>query len=258
MSKRSQASLEHFSQVEVSKPSDVILAQIRSLIREGKLRPGDVLPSERALAERFGVGRAQVREGLKRLEFYGILRTEPNKGTVVAGLGAKTLEGIISSVVQLDRNDAQSLFETRAILETASARLAAARITPDLLKEVRTAHTRFRDEVNNGRRALEEDHVFHLKIGEATGNSILSSFVGLLTPDVIQMNRNVEEPDPGYRKQTLSEHERVMEALEAGNAEEAASAMERHMELAYARRFGQETADSGKSTKRNKDSVDES
>lgn len=240
MSRRSQANLEHFSQVEVRKPSDVILAQIRSLIREGKLRPGDTLPSERALANRFGVGRAQVREGLKRLEFYGILRTEPNKGTVVAGLGAKTLEGIISSVVQLDRSDAQSLFETRAVLETASARLAAARITPDMLNEVVAAHDRFRIEINNGRRALEEDHIFHLKIAEATGNSILSSLVGMLTPDVIQMNRHVEDTDTGSRKQALSEHEAVLEALEAGNAEEAAVAMRRHMERAYARRFGQE------------------
>ena len=238
MPKDPDAKLQYFTQVEVKKPSDIIIDQIRSLIRDGKLRPGDALPSERVLAARLGVGRAQVREGLKRLEFFGILRTEPNKGTVVASLGVQALEGVISSVLHLDRGDVRSLFETRAILETASARLAAQRATEQTLQPVRAAHKRFGDTVQSGRRALEEDHVFDLKISEAADNSVLASLIGLLTPDVIMINREVEEPHANLRQAALAEHEAIMDALESRDGTRAAAAMERHMEQASMRRFG--------------------
>jgi len=246
MARENEAKLEYFAQVNVKKPSDVIIDQIRTLIRDGKLRPGDALPSERVLAERFGVGRAQVREALKRLEFYGILRTEPNKGSVVASLGIQALEGIISTVLHLDRGDVRALFETRAILETAVVRLASIRANGELLETVREAHERFRDEVRQGRRALEQDHVFHLKIAEAAGNSILASLVSLLTPDVIMINRDADDPQPQNREEALSEHEAIVQALDAHDSERAVAAMQRHMDNAFVRRFGESPSEQGR------------
>lgn len=231
--------LEYFDEVKVQKPSDVIISQIRTLISQGKLKPGDKLPSERTLVERFGVGRGQVREGLKRLEFFGILRTEPNKGTVVASLGGKALEGLISSILQFDRDDLRSLFETRAVLEVESARLAALRGTDAAIAAIRQAHFEFSREVESGMRALEEDHIFHLKIAEATQNAILGSFISLLTPDVIKSNRGVEDRDNAYRGQALSEHTDILRALENRDSETAANAMRQHMLHAQIRRFGE-------------------
>lgn len=237
MEQNEGAKLQYFQQVELKKPSDMIIDQIRGLIKNGKLRPGDTLPSERKLAETCGVGRAQVREGLKRLEFFGILKTEPNKGTVVASLGVSALEGLISSVLQLDQSDVKALFETRRILEIEAARLAALRGTAEGLQAVRAAHSRFTEEVRSGRRALEEDHLFHLKIGEATNNSVLASLIGLVTPDIIRMNRNAEDPHSEYRLQALREHQAVMERMEDRDAEGAAEAMREHMRRASERRF---------------------
>ena len=65
----------HFTELEFKKPSDLIISQIRRLITEGVLKPGDRLPPERELAERFAVGRGHVRDAIKKLEFYGILKT---------------------------------------------------------------------------------------------------------------------------------------------------------------------------------------
>ncbi|RKX78101.1 MAG: GntR family transcriptional regulator [Spirochaetes bacterium] len=230
--------LEYFQEINVQKPSDIIIEQIRKLIRTGVLKPGDRLPPERALMERFGVGRGYVREALKRLEFYGILKTEPKKGTVVASLGVRALEGLISNILRIDQKDLESLFETRAILEVQVARLAAHRATEKDITEIENLLEEFKSKVLAGNRALEEDHLFHLKIAEASKNSILSSLISLITPDIINMNRNVEEEEITSKQNTLREHEAVFLGIAEHDPEAAGAAMEQHMIMAYRRRFG--------------------
>ncbi|NJO68789.1 MAG: FadR family transcriptional regulator [Bacteroidetes bacterium] len=78
--------IEKIKPIEFQKPSDIIIRQIRELISSGIIKPGDRLPAERELAERFGIGRGYIREALKKLEFYGIVKTLPQSGTMVANL----------------------------------------------------------------------------------------------------------------------------------------------------------------------------
>lgn len=229
--------IDYFQEIRVQKPADSIIEQIRELIRSGTLKAGDRLPSERALAERFGVGRGHIRQALKKLEFYGILKTLPQRGTVVASLSVKALEGLISNILRIDQRDFESLFETRTILEVHAARTAAERATAEDLTELREAHMEFCRQVDLGKRALEEDHVFHLKIAESSKNSILSSLIGLITPDIIAMNRNVTEEASDARRSTVNEHAEVIEAIEDHDPTAAAAAMTRHMELSRFRRF---------------------
>ena len=118
-----------FQEISLAKPADKIIDQIRSLIRTGQLKPGDKLPPERKLVEQFGVGRGHVRDALKKLEFYGILKTLPQNGTVVAGMGVKALEGLISNVLDIEAPDFYSLVETRMMLELKAVELAAERRT---------------------------------------------------------------------------------------------------------------------------------
>ena len=117
--------LENFQRIIVEKPVDKIIKQIRALIISGELKPGDKLPPERRLAEKFGVSRGPVREAIQKLEFYGILKTQPQSGTVVAGLGISAIEGLISDVLLLEPTDFRSLVEMRLILEVNAAKLAA-------------------------------------------------------------------------------------------------------------------------------------
>ncbi len=91
--------LNSLQEVVVEKPSDVIMRQIKTLIATGQLRAGDKLPSERKLSDRFGVGRTYVRDAIKQLEFYGVLRTLPQSGTVVADLELPTLQHLITDLL---------------------------------------------------------------------------------------------------------------------------------------------------------------
>jgi len=232
--------LQYFEQVSVQRPADVIIDQIRKLIRAGKLNPGDKLPSERALGDRFGVGRTVVRQALQKLEFYGILHTEPHKGTIVASLGVKALDGLISNLLLIDRSDAISLFDTRVVLEVHAAATAAQQGRKEEIEGILVSHREFMETIKSGGAALEQDHLFHLKIAESTHNSVLSSLIGLLTPDIIAMNRDFKESAPEARKKTLKEHEGILEGIRIHDPDIAAAAMKKHMERARARRFGEE------------------
>ena len=224
--------LDHFREIDLKKPADMILQQIRELISSGVLRPGDRLPSERALAERFRVGRGHIREAINKLEFYGILRTRPQSGTEVADLGVKALEGLISNVLSLEGKDFDSLMETRSILEIHAARLAALRASAREIKEIARSHDDYRRQVEAGSPAIEEDLMFHLKIAECAKNPVLRSLIGLITPDVITFSRRHDACRGGRFTVAFKEHEAVLDGLRRRDPDRAAEAMAEHMKMA--------------------------
>lgn len=228
--------LDLFQEIEVEKPADLIIKQIRHLISSGRLKPGMRLPSERVLAERFGVGRGHIREALKKLEFYGILKTRPQKGTIVASLGVKALEGLISNILDTETGDFESLMEIRSLLEVHAARLAAQRANEKEIEEIFSAFEDFRKKVEQGQSALEEDHLFHLKIAEESKNAVLRSLIGLITPDIIAMSRERQSGRAERFQTTVKEHGKILEGIRSRDPERAARAMSEHMDMAHDRR----------------------
>jgi len=222
--------IKKLKEVRLRTPSEVIIKQLQKLISDGTLKPGNRLPSERELAGRFRVGRGYVREALQRLEFYGILKTYPNSGTIVASLGAKALDGLISNILALDRNDLQSLLEMRALLEIHSAWLAAQRATDEEIAALEALHGAFQLQVDAGRVGLEEDIGFHLKIAECSRNSVLRSLFSLISPDVIDVAQRYQTFRDGRVNQSLEQHAAVLEYLRQRDPDRAASAMGAHMQ----------------------------
>lgn len=231
--------LDLFKEIQVRKPTDLIIEQIRKLIANGTLKPGMKLPPERGLAEKFRVGRGYIREAIKKLEFYGILKTLPKKGTYVSSLGVKALEGLISNILGMEERNIEKLLETRAVLEIHSARMAARRGTEEDFCQIKKSHEEFRRKVSLGQSTLEEDHVFHLAIGYAAHNSISNSLIGLIIPDVIMMNKDYQEMGID-RLGTVGEHEAVIHAILNRDADGSAEAMRHHMIMAYRRRFSRQ------------------
>ncbi len=232
-----ESTLNLFQKIEVQHPSDVIIQQIQELISKGELKPGTKLPSERELSQQLHIGRGYVRQALKKLEFFGIVQTSPKQGTVIASIGVKALEGLISNLLYLKKSDVNSLFETRAILEINSAELAAQRATDEELKVLRDKHEEFMNKIKEGYRGLEEDHVFHLRIAECSQNSVLGSLIGLITPDIIQMNIEAGDDITFSRDETMQEHQAILDSIVRRDAKEAKNAMAAHMERAKSRRF---------------------
>ena len=121
-------------------PVDKVISKIKELISTGVLKPGDRLPAERKMAADFGYGRTHIREALHKLEFYGIIKTLPQSGSIINGLDINTLDGLISDVLNLQNYDFYSLVETRLTLEVSAARFCAERWTDEDMKAIEEAH----------------------------------------------------------------------------------------------------------------------
>lgn len=221
--------LEHLTEITIEKPSDIILNQIKNLISSGVLKPGDALPSEREISSRFGVGRGHVREAIKKLEFYGILKTIPQHGTFVSSLGVKALEGIISNVINLEKDDFNSLLETRSLLEIHAARLTAKNATDKEVADLIKAQKDFQDEVNAGNSGLDYDLSIHLKIAEYCNNSVLRSLIALIIPDIVSYSKSLNTCSEGRYTIALKEHEDILNAIVARDPNGAAGAMKKHL-----------------------------
>lgn len=221
--------LNNFSEIVIEKPGDKIIKQIKELISSGQLNPGDRLPSERMLSERFGVGRTYVRDAIRKLEFYGILKTLPQSGTVVAGLGITALEGLITDVLKLEGNDFHSLVETRVLLETSLARLAAERRSDDDIVSISKALEDYDKAVARGEAGVEEDLLFHLELAEASKNSVLKSLLLIVTPDILTYFKENDVCGGDRPKSALNEHHVILDHIINQDADKAAEAMKEHL-----------------------------
>ena len=225
------AILESLNAVAVERPADLVFRQLRRLIVDGIVKPGEILPAERQLADRFGLNRIHVREALQRLEFYGLVRTRPQSGTVVTSSGIRAVDGIFADILTLDRDDVAALMETRAALETNTARLAAERASDEEINALRAAHAAFRTEVEAGRAGIEHDLMFHLKVAEAAHNAVLRSLIGLLAPDIVKLAKTDDTCAGPRAAAALAEHEAIFQAIEGRQADAAAHAMAHHMAM---------------------------
>lgn len=221
--------LENFNEIKVETPVDKIIRQIRSLILSEQVKPGDRLPPERKLAERLGVSRTHVRDAIRKLEFYGILKTLPQSGTVVAGIGITALEGLITDVLKIENSDFASLVETRILMETESAKLAALRRTDEDIIAIKYALDAYEDKIKQGEQAVEEDLLFHLKIAEASKNTVLKSLMLIITPDIINNFIKLDICKQSRFENTLEEHNIILKHIINQNPERAAVAMRVHL-----------------------------
>ena len=208
--------------------TDDIIRQIRSLLDSGDLQPGDKLPAERKLAEKFQVARSQVREAFKKLEFYNIIKTMPQSGSVISASESTALNSLISDILKMDNCDFHSLVEARSIIEINAAKLCAIRRTEEDLKMIESAMNNYNKKIKECGSALEEDLYFHRTIAEGSKNTVLKSMMMTITPDIMVnyakfnvCKTNFEIP--------ISEHRLLFEYIKNNNAEAASNIMSQHL-----------------------------
>ena len=230
----SSALLDRLAAVEVDTPAASIMRQLQELITEGALDPGQRLPSERRLAERFGVGRGHVREALRRLEACGVVRTRPQSGTVVEEMAPVGLAGLISNALTLAEPSLEEMTEARVILEVEAARLAALR-GGSALATVRQAQETHARAARGGAAGAEEDVLFHLALAGACGNEVVRSLVSSFASAIVRAAHARGSCLEGRAMEATEEHAAIVRAVERGDGEAAAHAMRRHLEMTRAR-----------------------
>jgi GntR family transcriptional repressor for pyruvate dehydrogenase complex len=222
--------LENFRTIEVESPVDKIIKQIRNSIVAGQLNPGDKLPSERKLSETFGIGRTYVRDAIKKLEFYGILKTHPQSGTIVSGADITAMEGLISDVIKLNENDFFHLVETRVVMETYACSQAAIRRSSRDIAELEEALDKYKQRVDANLPGVKEDFNFHLKIAEASQNMVIKSLMLILIPDILEIYRKLNVCGKGRFYKSSGEHKVILDCIIRQDSKAAAEAMRIHLE----------------------------
>jgi GntR family transcriptional repressor for pyruvate dehydrogenase complex len=207
-----------------------IVDQIQQQILSGALKPGDQIPAERDLAERFGVSRTAVREAIKSLTERGLIEVFVGRGTFVTDLSP---DRVVESMTMLLRNEPDSvanLQEARELLEVPTARLAAMRRTDAHVVRLRAIAEEMEQEHSISPRLIDGDTEFHVEVARATGNPVLV----LLSQTIVELLRaeRLDQRDDSVDglSTAFASHRSIVEAIAEGDAEGAAEAMRDHLD----------------------------
>ncbi len=225
--------IETLTKAEYRTAQKEIISKIRDLINYKNLEPGDKLPSERMLSDKFGVSRGNLREAIQSLEFYGLLKSRPQSGTFIADIGPVAMKGMLEEILRLEEPDFKSLVETRILLELKTSRLAALRRTDEDLAQMKGALDAYSTKVLNGEDAVQEDLLFHLSIAKASGNSTMNRFMLIITPEIITNFEKYHVCDENQAFKGIQEHTDIYEAIKIQDPKLAKEKMKIHFKMLY-------------------------
>ncbi|MFD2564706.1 FadR/GntR family transcriptional regulator [Aquimarina rubra] len=212
---------------------ETVISKIRDLIINRQLEPGDKLPSERTLSDKFDASRSHLRLAIQKLEFYGIVKRYPKSGTFVSKIGVGALNSMMANILHLQTPDFKSLVETRLILETKAVKLAAIRRTEKQLYQIEQAHEAYIKKTINGQNAVDEDLLFHLKVAEASCNSVINSLMLVITPEIITNFVTNKICDTQNFSNLIKEHEQIVNAIKSRDPDEATKTLKTHFKDLY-------------------------
>ena len=219
-----------YKAVRTSRLYEQIVQQIEDSILSGSLKPGDQLPAERDLAQRFGVSRTAVREAVKALREKGLVEAYSGRGTFITNGTSQAIRQSLDLMMKIGNVEgSQHLAELRAILEPEIAALAAARIEDQLLATMREAVAVMERSMKDPDSYIEADLDFHLALAEAAANplilSLTDSIVGLLREQRMRIFTVPHGPERGQ-----FHHKRILQAIEQRDPERAREAMKAHLQ----------------------------
>lgn len=224
--------------VETQRASEAIYDQIKTLIVQGQLKPGDRLPSERSLMELMGRSRPTVREALRMLERAGFIRTIPGgSGAVVQQPSTDIVTQSLDTMLHVGGVSLEELGEFRMHNDVAVARWAAQRRTQSDIDALQNILDRMNEciQQRDWEGVLALDPEFHHQLavaGKNTVAAIMSQTLSQLSGP-ISAKSILDQPGSGTEKQILNiwnMHCRIFEAVCAGYPQKAAEAMAYHIQ----------------------------
>jgi len=208
-----------------------IVEQFQRMIATKQLAPGDRLPSERELAHILGVGRSTLREAMRALESMEIVETRAGQGTF---LRVADIPLTIIARPGLSCAAFRMVLEARRAVEPTIAALAAARATPAALHRLHQALAYAATQIEQGENWTAGDLAFHAALSRAAENEVLHHFLESLEVVLRAGREAVERPGGGRPRQSLQEHQDILDAVAARNPPEAERRMVAHLEAVRA------------------------
>lgn len=204
-----------------------VIEQIENIILEGNLAPGDVLPTERELAQAFGISRGTLREAFRILEREGLIETRPGGGRFLSKNLTKA-EDTKRILENIERATIIELLEAREIFETGIVELAAMRATEQDIAEIESALERWGTIDSNSDDPVNPDQAFHLSIAKATHNVVLVNLIDLHM-DLLQKTLTKTVDIPGRKSEVYKEHYAILQAIKEKDPAKAKAALLHHL-----------------------------
>ncbi|MEN8838618.1 MAG: transcriptional regulator NanR [Celeribacter marinus] len=215
------------------KLSDQVLDKLREMITSGALSAGDVMPSERALMGRFGVGRPAVREALQSLHNSGLITINHGERSRVNAVDASTVLAQSSEIARLVLSSAPAnlkhLKQARQMFELGMVRIAARTATAADVADLRILVERQRMHLGDATSFIEADIAFHTRIAQAPQNPIIASVSHAMLGWLFDYHLTLLHWS-GNEDITLAEHTKIVDLIECHDEEGAVAAMSNHLD----------------------------
>jgi GntR family transcriptional repressor for pyruvate dehydrogenase complex len=230
--------VDTFKPIKKQKASDLIVEEIWKLILQGKLKPGDRLPPEHKLVERFQVSKVTLREALQTLETYGHItrRRGPGGGSVVLDIAPTAGIGMLANYLSLSSLSLEDLMSARLLIEPSIAYVAAERMTTDgerRMRKLLAEHEEDFESHGGSKRGWE----FYILLAELTGNKILKVLEELLIRLFMDAEFRLGIGDIGmtteeiaYNAQVLPANQRISDAVRSRDPARAREEMQQALE----------------------------
>ena len=213
--------------------SEEIVDRVKLAIRDGRLLPGDRLPPERELTERFGVSRMSVRDALRILEASGLveIRVGARGGAFVKAPGSSIVGEGIANMVMLSTASAADVTEARRVLEVGIVPIVIARATEDDLASLDDICTESKAALRTGDYPVELSARFHVAFARASHNAAIELLVESLRGPLLMSLERAKEIDPKTMGVSgVREHAALVRAIRDRDGDRAASVMSRHLD----------------------------
>lgn len=218
-----------YERIRAPSAYQLVARQIEDRILSGRLRPGDEVGTEADLARQFGVNRSTVREGIRALEQSGLVRREAGRRLCVTRPQYRSLSSRMSRAMILGEVTFDELYETASLLEIGAARAAARSARAPDIAALRANVAAAREGAADAARIAELDTAFHRLVVRAAHNRVLElarePAAMLFFPTTEAICREV----PEGTGRMLQAHDAIVDAIAAGDADEAGIWMRRHV-----------------------------
>lgn len=224
-------------QIVRRKLSDEVFDRLERMITSGELKPGDDMPSERVLMERFGVGRPAIREAMQSLANMGLVAISHGERAKVLELTAQSIFRQVDATAKImlsrSSDSLEHLKNARIFFERGMAREAAAKATERDIEELREILERQRRSLGKAEEFISADMQFHTRIAQISGNPIFVAVSEAMLAWLKEYHTDMLIWT-GKEKFTLVEHEKIVDRLAAADADGAEVAMLVHLERSSA------------------------
>lgn len=209
---------------------EIIVSQILDLIRDGKLNPGDKLPSERKMAESLGCSRSSLREAFRVLESDGIIISKAGGGRYIQSIKKNLeLEYDFDSINVLEKSAILYFIEAREVLEPKIVELAIQRATTEQIEKLGEVIKKMEESFKRPEEKINHDSVFHLGLAELTGNFVFVSMMETNLNMIKKIRRKVLMLPERYLA-SIDEHKQIYEAIKERDTNKAVKKMLYHLD----------------------------